>query len=103
MKRVKKKNLFLICACSYGLMIVLLFFPALVNIGKHMEEIIFLCILILYAIGTLSFGMALSDNENLFVLMENYEDIEEDLLIELLEIINERKRELQMNDTNIRQ
>ena len=60
-----------------------------------MLEMIF--ILILYAIGTLSFGIVLSDNETLFVLAEKFEDVDEDVLKELKNMVDTRKKELQEN------
>ena len=38
-------------------------------------------ILILYEMGTLSFGIVLSDNETLFVLAEKFEDVDEEVLM----------------------
>lgn len=95
MKKEKKRTLFLICICSYGLMAALLLFHAILNMEICMLEMIF--ILMLYAIGTLSFGIVLSDNETLFVLAEKYEDVDEDVLKELKNMIDTRKKELQEN------
>lgn len=95
MRKTKKKTLFLICICSYGLMTALLLFPAILNMEICMLEMIF--ILILYAIGTLSFGIVLSDNETLFVLAEKFEDVDEDVLKELKNMVDTRKKELQEN------
>lgn len=54
-------------------------------------------ILILYEIGTLSFGIVLSDNETLFMLAERFEDVDEDVLKELKNMIDTKKKELQEN------
>lgn len=76
-------------------MAALLLFHAILNMEICMLEMIF--ILMLYAIGTLSFGIVLSDNETLFVLAEKYEDVDEDVLKELKNMIDTRKKELQEN------
>lgn len=54
-------------------------------------------ILILYEIGTLSFGIVLSDNETLFMLAEKNEDVDEEVLKELKNMIDTKKKELQEN------
>lgn len=51
----------------------------------------------LYLVGTLSLGILLSDNFDLY-LSENYEDANEKLLIELNEILEERRKELLKSD-----
>lgn len=76
-------------------MVALLLFHAILNMEICMLEMIF--ILMLYAMGTLSFGIVLSDNETLFVLAEKYEDVDEDVLKELKNVIDTRKKELQEN------
>lgn len=53
--------------------------------------------MILYLVGTLSLGILLSDNFDLY-LSENYEDANEKLLIELNEILEERRKELLKSD-----
>lgn len=53
--------------------------------------------MILYLVGTLSLGILLSDNFDLY-LSENYEDSNEKLLIELNEILEERRKELLKSD-----
>lgn len=54
-------------------------------------------ILILYEMGTLSFGIVLSDNETLFVLAEKFEDVDEEVLKELKNMIDTKKKELREN------
>ena len=95
MRKAKKRTLFLICICSYGLMTALLLFPAILDMKRYMLEMII--ILMLYEIGTLSFGIVLSDNETLFVLAEKYEDVDEEVLKELKNMIDTKKKELQEN------
>lgn len=76
-------------------MTALLLFPAILDMKRYMLEMII--ILMLYEIGTLSFGIVLSDNETLFVLAEKYEDVDEEVLKELKNMIDTKKKELQEN------
>lgn len=76
-------------------MTALLLFPAILDMKRYMLEMII--ILMLYEIGTLSFGIVLSDNETLFVLAEKYEDVDEEVLKELKNMIDTKKKELQGN------
>lgn len=76
-------------------MTALLLFPAILDMKRYMLEMI--VILMLYEIGTLSFGIVLSDNETLFVLAEKYEDVDEEVLKELKNMIDTKKKELQEN------
>lgn len=76
-------------------MTALLLFPAILDMKRYMLEMII--ILMLYEIGTLSLGIVLSDNETLFVLAEKYEDVDEEVLKELKNMIDTKKKELQEN------
>lgn len=96
-KKTKKNKYIKLSIGAYISIVLLLLICSLVTLKISIIKIIVVLIMILYLVGTLSLGILLSDNFDLY-LSENYEDANEKLLIELNEILEERRKELLKSD-----
>lgn len=96
-KKMKKNKYIKISIGAYICIVFLLLMCSLVALKISVIEIIVILIMVFYLVGTLSLEIFLSDNFDLY-LSENYEDANEELLIELNEILEERRKGLLKSD-----